>query len=344
MFLKAQTLDDALATLISRLLKSGLRTVSGKGPARELSGVLVEIADPRARFSRTEGRGMLIAFLGEVCWYLSGSDHLEPIEYYIKEYRKYVDASRKAIRTRGAYGPRLFGGGDKSQMMALLATMRAKQGRSDTRQAVAQIFDRSDLHRGKDIPCTTSLQFLPRGRKLDLIATMRSNDVYRGFPSDVFAFTFFQELFARSLGLEVGSYRHFVGSLHLYDCDEGPARAYLGEGLPWGESMPAMPLGDPWQSVRWLLDAEASLRTNVPIRSDAEIDGYWQDLARVLTVKRLVVAKDLRGLVRVKKEMVSPVYNAFIRVKERSLESEITTKNRQPILPGLDTAKGRQGQ
>jgi thymidylate synthase len=343
MLIKADTVDDALRTLVARLIKSGKRTISGKGPAREFKGVLVEISNPLARFSRTEGRGMLIAFVGETCWYLSGSDRLAQIEYYIPKYRSFIGASPRAVRARGAYGPRLFGGGEESQMKSLLATLQKKQGRSDTRQAVAQIFDRSDLRRSNgDVPCTTTLQFLPRTGKLHLITTMRSNDVYRGLPADVFAFTFIQELVARALELEIGPYSHFVGSLHLYDHDGVQARSYLDEGFQSPMSMPAMPKGDPWRSVSWLLEAEHAIRSDRPEPQEAGINDYWIDLARLLRIKKLYGAKDLRGLIEIKNEMASPIYNTFIRGQQRALERNLSPPTPQPDLPGMDVPQTKR--
>lgn len=133
MLFKAHTLDDALGDVMRRLLQKGDRIIAGKGAAREFTGVLVELSDPRARFSRTEGRGALISFLGETLWYLSGSDRLSHVEYYIPNYRKFIKASSRAVRAPGAYGPRLFGGGDKEQISKLIAMLKAKQGNSDTR-------------------------------------------------------------------------------------------------------------------------------------------------------------------------------------------------------------------
>ncbi|CAO3428592.1 hypothetical protein [Azospirillum argentinense] len=316
-----------------RLLRRGERTRSGKGPAREFTGALIEISDPTARFSRTEGRGGLISFLGETLWYLSGSDRLSFIEYYIPKYRTFIDASPKAVKAPGAYGPRLFRGGEKSQMATLLESLKKKLGKSDTRQAVAQIFDRSDLKpTNGDVPCTTTLQFLPRRGKLNLITTMRSNDVYRGFPGDVFAFTFIQELAARSLGLELGTYRHFVGSLHLYDKDESKARDYLNEGFQTPVSMPPMPTGDPWTSVSWLLEAEEAIRIGLPEPQVTEISPYWLDLARLLRIRRLVKERDLRQLVQLKNDMANPEYKAFIRGRQVALQRSLST---QPELPGI---------
>lgn len=333
MLIKAATLDDALGEIIRRLLRNGAQIRAGKGRAREFTSVLVKLSEPTARFSRSEGRGALINFLGETLWYLSGSDRLKHIEHYFPRYRKFINASPRAVRAPGAYGPRLFGGGKKSQMMMLLETLKQKLGNSDTRQAVAQIFNRSDLKPGNgDVPCTTTLQFLPRGGKLHLATTMRSNDVYLGFPGDVFAFTFIQELVARTLDLEVGTYSHFVGSLHLYDDKETKARDYLNEGFQTPISMPPMPKGDPWASVAWLLEAEQAIRCGLPEPSSAGIDSYWLDLARLLRIKVLYDRKDIRHLIQAKNEMTSPVYNAFIRGRQVALQRSLTS---QPELPGI---------
>ena len=46
---------------------------------------------------------------------------------------------------------------------------------------------------------------------------MRSNDVWMGFPYDVFQFTCMQILMSMELGVEIGTYTHIAGSLHLYE-------------------------------------------------------------------------------------------------------------------------------
>lgn len=333
MLFSGATLDDILGDVIRRLLRNGERILPGKGPAREFTGVLVKLSDPRARFSRTEGRGTLFSFLGETLWYLAGSDSLEYIEYYIPKYRMYIAASAQAVRAPGAYGPRLFGGGEKSQMANLMSILRKKRDRSDTRQAVAQIFDKSDLQPDNgDVPCTTTIQFLPRGGKLHLAVTMRSNDVYRGLPGDVFAFTFIQELVARTLGLELGTYSHFVGSLHLYDDDQSSARNYLNEGFQMPIGMPAMPEGDPWQSVAWLIQMEEAIRCRHQAPCANDIDPYWQDLAHLLRIKACYETRDMRQLVQLKNGVQSPAYNAFVRGRHVALQRAIEA---QPILPGM---------
>ncbi|MFL1874507.1 thymidylate synthase [Hansschlegelia beijingensis] len=333
MRIKADHLDDALGALLRKLLRDGTRTRSNAGAAREFTGVLIEFSNPRGRFSRTEGRGTLFSCLGETLWYLSGSDRLDHISYYIPNYRDFIRASKRAVRAPGAYGPRLVKGGPDSRLGKIIDMLKRKNGVSDTRQAVLQIFSHSDLrHNNKDVPCTTAIQFLPRNGSLHMITTMRSNDAYRGFPHDVFAFTFLHELVARTLNARLGRYIHFVGSMHLYDDDEHRARRYLAEGFQEPINMPPMPEGDPWRSVDWLLDAEQAIRLRQMEPQPEAIDPYWLDLARLLRIKRLSDQGDLRSLIREKKDMSCPEYDAFIRGRQRAVERRTGD---QDELPGL---------
>ena len=48
---------------------------------------------------------------------------------------------------------------------------------------------------------------------------MRSNDIWTGFPYDVFSFTAMQIILAFQLGVGIGEYTHIAGSLHLYERD-----------------------------------------------------------------------------------------------------------------------------
>jgi len=113
----------------------------------------------------------------------------------------------------GAYGTRIRG-----QWSMVLDELRKDH---DSRRAVMTIYDgRSDLGRDvKDIPCTLSFQFLIRDDKLNMITTMRSNDVYRGLPYDLMQFGALLCATAQVLGLQPGTYYHRVGSFHLYETD-----------------------------------------------------------------------------------------------------------------------------
>jgi thymidylate synthase len=78
-----------------------------------------------------------------------------------------------------------------------------------------------------------------------------------------------------------------------------------------------MPLGDPWPSVQTLLRAEAAIRGGrVPVAKVWRLDPYWQDLARLLQVLRHFRKKEYRKIAVIRRKMVYPIYNEYIKKKE----------------------------
>ncbi len=308
MYIPAPTLDDLLRKVFERLLKSANRINPSRGPATELPGVLLKVANPRARLSRTETRGKAFSCLGELLWYLAKTNDLGFISYYLKDYEKDSDDGQTIF---GGYGPRLFDMRGNNQVDNVIALLEKKR---DSRQAVIQLFDASDIaEEHKDIPCTCTLQFMKRGGRLHMFTNMRSNDAFLGLSHDVFAFTMLQEIVARAVGVELGTYKHAVGSLHLYDEHRENAERYIDEGWQSTVSMPAMPDGDPWPSITRLLEAEADIRNGRDIQiSRLGLDPYWADLVRLLQIFGNYKAGDTRAIERLKKEMSYDIYKVFI--------------------------------
>lgn len=46
---------------------------------------------------------------------------------------------------------------------------------------------------------------------------MRSNDIFLGFPYDIFNFTMWQEYVSCKLNIDIGTYTHIANSLHFYE-------------------------------------------------------------------------------------------------------------------------------
>lgn len=324
MYISAETLDDLLVKVFRRLLRKNgsVETNPTKGAATELNGVLLQLRDPRARLSRTEQKGTIFSCLGELLWYLSGSDRLDFIRYYISRYDKSSDDGETIF---GAYGPRLFAPGGVNQVQNVIQLL---QGHPDSRRAVIQLFRAEDLaenlrNRREDLPCTCTLQFTVRKHRLHMLAMMRSNDAYMGLPHDIFAFTMLQEIIARSLKVEVGWYKHAVGSLHLYSVNTDQAQTYIDEGFQERISMPPMPPGDPWLSIEKLLAAEAAIRLGKRLPK-AELEPYWADVVRLLQVfkySKQPGRSSQEHLKSIKKEMNSSVYDNYIDKRERRLAS-----------------------
>ena len=310
-YILGATLDDVMRSVIEEILSHGVPIKPTKGAAAELTGVLLELADPRARLSRTETRGKPFSCLGELCWYLAGTNDVEFISYYIPDYRLYADGDVLF----GGYGPRLLNWRGLNQLDNVTAILKK---RPDSRKAVIQLFDAGDIvEEHNDVPCTCTLQFMIRENALQLFVNMRSNDVFLGLPHDIFCFTMLQEIVARALTVEIGTYKHAVGSLHLYDRNKDAAQQFLDEGWQSTIAMPTMPAGNPWPAIEVLRSAESAIRTRGRFEEAVlnEVDPYWADLVRLLQAFRYVRDKDVDGIQVQRGKMSSQVYNLFIDQK-----------------------------
>ena len=101
----------------------------------------------------------------------------------------------------------------------------------DSRQAVAPVYHPSDADHilpTKDIPCTLTFQFLGGGGdNLNMIASMRSSDLYWGFTYDIVQFAMLHCSVARTLERSVDYLYLNLGSQHVYLDQEQAARDYL---------------------------------------------------------------------------------------------------------------------
>lgn len=167
-----------------------------------------------------------------------------------------------------------------------------------------------------------------RGRRLLMFTNMRSNDAFIGLPHDIFAFTMLQEMVARALRLEPGSYSHAVGSLHLYKANREAARRYLKEGWQSTVVMPSMPKGRPWASIRKLLVAERAIRQgrNVNIGT-LRLDRYWADLVRLLQIYWYFKRGESENILRIKKKISGRLYDPYIDDKKQSAEKQKSKAN-----------------
>jgi len=310
--IRKETVDDLMRQVIELIQSFGKPIETSKGPCAEVTGILLELINPLARLSRTETRGKLFSPLGELCWYLAQSKQLNFIEYYLKRYKE----SAENDEIPGAYGPRLFDWNGIDQIANVTARLRAKP---NTRRAAVQLFDAADLDvEHKDVPCTCTLQFLLRDGKLNMIAFMRSNDAYLGLPHDIFCFTMLQEIVARDIPAQLGTYKHIVGSLHLYDSDRENAQQFLNEGFqPTTLFMPPMPEGDPWPAINALLQAESQIRAGEQVaRSQiAQPDPYWADLVRLLLIFRADRDSDVNRIKELREAMSSEYFRTFIDMR-----------------------------
>jgi thymidylate synthase len=258
-----------------RLLASQLLSAPRGLPTHELLGQTFSLVRPRARIVLSPARRWSLPLaIGEFCWHASASDDVEALAYYAPRWRAFAEDGR---RVRGScYGHRIFGhdGNDHSPWDKLIALLRTDPA---SRRAVIDLAGEDQLDpNALDISCTSTFQAFIRRGSLHVIVQMRSNDAVWGLPYDIFLFTMLQEMLALTLGVEVGTYMHGAGSLHLYEPHVPLALRVLEGECPSPTEMPAMGSLDELPNF---LAAERAIRRGEQAPS---LSPYWQNLARAL--------------------------------------------------------------
>lgn len=182
----------------------------------ECLNTVTVIHDPTRNIVTSPNRKMPMRYaVGELLWYLSGSNRLKDISVFSKVWGRMSDDGETV---NSAYGHRML---NRFGFNQIDYVVRALQQNPNSRQALIHIKDPVDYtqHPTKDVPCTVSLQYLIRDGKLHATTYMRSNDLWTGFPYDVFSFTCLQIMIAFALGVDIGTYTHIAASLHLYERD-----------------------------------------------------------------------------------------------------------------------------
>lgn len=223
MFVRAEGINALYKRTIMDLLDKPSYTVSPRGLKinEELNAVLI-LGNPRKRVVNLKERKLSKRYLaGEFCFYMAGSDELSFISHYSKFWNKISD-NNKTVNS--CYGKKLFHEINRWDISQFNYAKEQLLKDSDSRKAIATIYNRGDANLNtKDNPCTISLQFFIRDNQLMLTVYMRSNDIWLGTPYDIGFFTMVQELMLIRLqrikykDLTLGTYTHFVGSLHLYE-------------------------------------------------------------------------------------------------------------------------------
>lgn len=164
---------------------------------------------------------------GESYWILSGDNRVETIAPYNKNIVNYSDDGQTFF---GAYGPRIM-----SQLDYVVDKLKSD---SDTRQAVLTIW-RENPPETKDVPCTVAVNFMIRDHKLNCHVYMRSNDLWLGFPYDVFNFSMLSHLVCCRLNafvvenggmiIEPGTLYHTASSRHIYEQHFEQVRQLVGQ-------------------------------------------------------------------------------------------------------------------
>lgn len=211
-YIEVNTATEAFEHWFNILNAQNLNASSRDGGVKgEVLNAVTVIKDPTRGIVQSDIRKMPIRYaVGELIWYLSGVPTLKAIQNYTKAWDRMSD---DGVRVNSNYGwciQSKYGFDQWEYVKDLLIHD------PNSRQAVLHI-KTADEKPSNDVNCTVCIQFLLRDGKLNTTVYMRSNDIWMGFPYDVFSFTALQVRMAMELGVDIGTYTHIAGSLHLYE-------------------------------------------------------------------------------------------------------------------------------
>lgn len=209
MHLTIDNLRDGYTEICRAILDEGELAAPRGAQTREVLGATIVLTDPYDALPVDIGRkvGMRIA-AAESLQLLGGFSDAEHLKMISGNMAQFVDLGQ----FHGAYGPRVA-----AQLS--LALRRLEQD-AESRRSVINVWDPIrdlTLDGMSNYPCTTQLQFMIRGGKLNAHTIMRANDAWHGMAYDIFCFTQLQIMLANALDIEAGTYYHHATSLHLYD-------------------------------------------------------------------------------------------------------------------------------
>lgn len=125
--------------------------------------------------------------------------------------------------------------------------LRELRENGDSRQIVLSAWNPVDRPRQALPPCHVLVHFRARNGKLDASMFQRSCDVFLGVPFNIASYALLVHLVARAVGLEPGTFVHFLSDAHLYENHLDQVRTQLArEPRPRPRLEIAGPVREPW--------------------------------------------------------------------------------------------------
>lgn len=271
------TIDEAQIFILEELFSQGEFVTTRGLKTLELCNINFSLTNPLNRDTVNIARKWKLPLaIGEFAWHVSGSNNVDFITYYAREWKNFSDDGK--MITQSCYGHKIFKKDiyGESQWDRLIKLLKKDKF---SRRAVLDLYE-SDSgidYFAKDIACVCTVQFLIRKEKLDVIVNMRSNDIIWGLPYDVYLFTMLQELLSLELCVELGNYYHNVGSMHIYERHFELAKRMLNER----NFEPNSSKMEDLSGLKIFLDYEGKIRTKSVSAFEIEnltINQYWKNL------------------------------------------------------------------
>ena len=203
--------------------------VSPRGKAtKEIQPAINEWQNPCQMVITVPGRMTNPFFtLFESLWIVGGRGDAESVCFYNSNLKQFLDEGYQEFHA--PYGRRIRHWGKhknkdeeftKNYFDQLVDVYNLLNKDVDTRQAVITLwlppYDNCEITTN-DRPCNDMVFFKIRNNYLNMSVLNRSNDLHLGlYSANIMQFSMLQRILASCLHVEVGMYRHFSDSLHIY--------------------------------------------------------------------------------------------------------------------------------
>jgi thymidylate synthase len=193
---------------------------------RALPGKIITIT-PEGGFPALTLRKMSIpVMVAEPLWFLTGSRR--PDEFLNHFTKMWDDFKNIDGSVTSAYGYRWRHHFGRDQIKLLIAMLEDDK---TSRQGVVITWDPAGDGLGgvskKNVPCPFTFVVNILDNKLNMHNIIRSQDLIPGCPFDATTFGLLQRLFAARLGVDVGTYSHWLCHAHVYEPHFGIAAELL---------------------------------------------------------------------------------------------------------------------
>ncbi len=184
-----------------------IRALPNMGITVDLSDQCVPVPGNRKVFPKSAA--------AEACWFLSGERDVTWMAKHAPIWNKFTEADGLTIKA--AYGYRWRDHFGKDQID--YAIDRLILDNSDRRVVVMSWDPGLDLFDlpAKNVPCPLGFTLNVIDGKLNMMAPLRSSDVFVGLPYDVMTHSFLLAAFARKLQVNLGSVHFPLAHAHIYD-------------------------------------------------------------------------------------------------------------------------------
>jgi len=200
---KSETIKDAWKSSLKYILKSGEDfTDENNRVCREVLNLIIEVNNP--------GEDITVAI-----------DVLNRFKKWVYPPLDEIGdliLSRKLSPTYSySYGPRLFNFQNTINQIDDFIIPLLKRN-SFSRRGIVLVWNTiqdSNIYR-RDVPGLISIYFKIRKKKLNATMVVRSNDIFFGWPANLYQIFVLQDYIAKKLGCQIGSLTTFSNSAHIF--------------------------------------------------------------------------------------------------------------------------------